>query len=460
MEEKLTAWIDAHQQKMEQDLLELIAIESTEAAPTPQSPFGDGVGEALTKIAHIGRRLGFQSHNHQGYYTTIDWGAVTQPRQAVGILCHMDVVPFGEGWAHSPLGEIVGSRIYGRGALDDKGPAVASLYAMAALKANGVKLSRPIRLVAGGNEESGCLCMAHYKQTDTPLWGGFSPDGNFPVIFAEKGIALQQGEVTISSSLIHSIDAGTAVNAVPGKAEAILNTADPAELSQRLSAFSQQGKIHCTPMGQQQLHVTAIGKSAHGSTPEQGENAIKLLIDALRFLDISDPLLSLLTKLNDLFCADPYGQAAGIAVRDEISGSLTLNLGILRYHEEQLHLELDLRYPVTCSYPPIQAALAEKLTPLALTFTCTEHKPPLYVDKEAPLVRTLAEIYRQTGRRDTEPLAIGGGTYCRSMDHFVAFGPVGADDADTMHRADEYLEREHLRFLTKIYAQALYQLAK
>lgn len=460
MEAKLAAWIDAHQQKMEQDLLELIAVESTESAPTPESPFGVGVGEALNKISRMGQRLGFDSQNHQGYYTTIDWGTVTRPHQAVGILCHMDVVPFGEGWTHSPLGEITGTRIYGRGALDDKGPAIASLYAMAALKANGANLSRPIRLVAGGNEESGCLCMAHYKQTDIPLWGGFSPDGNFPVIFAEKGIALQQCDLAITSSLIHSIHAGTAVNAVPGKAEAILNTDCPKELARQLGAFSHSAKIRCAPLGQQQLRVTATGKSAHGSMPERGENAAKLLIDALRFLDTSDPLLNLLIRLSDLLCADPYGKAAGIAVRDKVSGSLTLNLGILHYQKGELHLELDLRYPVTCSYPPIQTALTEKLAPLALTLICTEHKPPLYVDKEAPLVRTLSEIYRKTGRSDTEPLAIGGGTYCRSMDHFVAFGPVGADDADTMHQADEYLERDHLRFLAKIYAQALYQLAK
>ena len=56
---------------------------------------------------------------------------------ALGILVHADVVPAGDvaRWTHPPFGgELIDGAVWGRGSLDDKGPLVASLYAMAALK--------------------------------------------------------------------------------------------------------------------------------------------------------------------------------------------------------------------------------------------------------------------------------------------------------------------------------------
>ena len=223
---QIKQYIQNHKNAIEEDLLAMIALESTEAEKTAKSPFGDKVGEALETIKTIGEKMGFECQNHDGYYTTIDLGNVTEPNQAVGILCHADVVPLGEGWNYNPLGQIVGSRIYGRGTLDDKGPAIASLYAMAAIKNSGTKLTRPVRLVVGGNEETSSRCMKKYNEIDLPLWGGFSPDGDFPVIFAEKGIAMHQQDLSVKSDLIEEISAGTAVNAVPGKATALLKIDD------------------------------------------------------------------------------------------------------------------------------------------------------------------------------------------------------------------------------------------
>ncbi|MGI5825625.1 MAG: Sapep family Mn(2+)-dependent dipeptidase [Bacillota bacterium] len=460
MEKTFDKFIENHKTDIENALLELVALESVEAPPTDKSPFGEQIGEALTKITALGRKLGFACQNHNGYYTTIDLGEVNSPQQAVGILCHADVVPLGEGWNHNPLGEIAGSRIYGRGTLDDKGPAVASLYAMAAVKNSGLPLSRPVRLVVGGNEETQSLCMKKYNEENLPLWGGFSPDGDFPVIFAEKGIAMHQADFKLESPLIKSITAGTAVNAVPGKATAVLNTDDITFFEKISKNHPHSEKIHIEQTADRNIKITAIGKSAHGSTPEKGENAAKLLLEFLNKLQTKDKLLDTLQNIYNLFFPDFYGIAAGIAVSDEVSGNLTLNPGILNYENNCLHLELDMRYPVTADYREIKEKLDKHLTEAGLYLECVEHKAPLYVDKNSPLVKTLAEIYRQTGRQDTEPLAIGGGTYCRTMDNFVAFGPVGIDDADTMHQADEYIEREHLLFLAKIYAQAIYQLAK
>ena len=452
-------FIEKHKTDIEQDLLQLVAIESVEGTSLPNAPFGKNVGKALDLICNLAIKLGLDSKNHQGYYVTVDLGEITEPNQAVGILTHADVVPLGEGWNFNPLGEIVDDRIYGRGTLDDKGPTVASLYAMAAIKESGIKLNRPIRLIVGGNEETGSLCIHQYNKENIPLWGGFSPDGDFPVIFAEKGIAIHKSEFKADSDYICSITAGTAVNAVPGKAVAVLKNIDLPTLSQIVDKHPKANQIGLINLDNDNLQITVIGKSAHGSTPERGDNAIKTLIEILMDLP-NDNLISKLKALYQLFCTNHYGENADIYAEDQVSGKLTINLGVLNFADNSAKWELDLRYPVTKNYKPIKEKLDEKLSPTEISLKCVEHKLPLYVEKDSPLVKTLVDIYAETGRTDIEPLAIGGGTYCRNMENFVAFGPLGADDVDTMHQADEYIERDHLQFLTKIYAKAIYTLAK
>lgn len=455
----LNNFIKEHKNNMENDLLKIIAIESVESVPSDNAPFGKNVGKALDLFCKFADNLGLKYHNHNGYYVTVDLGEITEPYQAVGILTHADVVPLGEGWHFNPLGEIRDNRIYGRGSLDDKGPAIASLYALAAIKESNIKLNKPIRLIVGGNEETGSKCIHRYNEENIPLWGGFSPDGDFPVIFAEKGIAIHKSQFKAESRHIKSIQAGTAVNAVPGKATAVLHGIDLIEIKQLISAEFKNKNITVEYCDNHNIAVTVIGKSAHGSTPERGINAVKILLEILLKLP-ADPLTEKLNTLYRLFCVDYNGKYAEIYREDDVSGKLTLNLGVLNYNNNTATWELDLRYPVTESYNPIKAKLDEILGYSNLTLTCSEHKPPLYVKKDSPLIKTLVDIYAESGRTDTEPLAIGGGTYCRNMKNFVAFGPLGADDVDTMHQADEYIEREHLLFLAKIYAKAIYTLAK
>ena len=459
MKNFINTFIEENQANIERDLLALVAIESVEAAAVSTCPFGENVGKALELVTAIGNKLGLNAVNHNGYYVTIDLGEVSLPHQAVGVLSHADVVPLGEGWHHNPLGEVTDSRIYGRGTLDDKGPTIATIYAMAAIKKSGVKLSKPVRLIVGGNEETGSLCIHRYNGENLPLWGGFSPDGDFPVIFAEKGIAIHKSTFTANSQYIDSITAGTAVNAVPGKAVAVIKNLDYEQLNSLIKKNPRAEQISLEEPDEGKLKITVIGKSTHGSTPERGENAIATLLAVLSPLAESDELISKLSCLQQLFCTDHNGQAAGIAISDEVSGKLTINLGVLNYENNQLTWELDLRYPVTKEYQPIKAVLDKALAQQNITLTCVEHKPPLYVDKNSPLVKTLVNVYAESGRKDIEPLAIGGGTYCRAMENFVAFGPLGAGDEDTMHQADEYIEKKHLQFLCQIYAKAIYSLA-
>jgi acetylornithine deacetylase/succinyl-diaminopimelate desuccinylase-like protein len=81
----------------------------------------------------------------------------TGPAKPLMLLHHMDVVPADASrWSRDPFGgDIADGRIWGRGALDMKGPGVAQLYAFIILKRQNVALDRDIILMAVPDEEVG-----------------------------------------------------------------------------------------------------------------------------------------------------------------------------------------------------------------------------------------------------------------------------------------------------------------
>ena len=52
--------------------------------------------------------------------------------------------------------------MYGRGTSDDKGPAVAALYAMKAVRDLGFELDKDVRLILGSDGECGSSDIAYY----------------------------------------------------------------------------------------------------------------------------------------------------------------------------------------------------------------------------------------------------------------------------------------------------------
>ncbi len=81
-------------------------------------------------------------------------------------------------------------RIYGRGAMDDKGPAMAAVYAMKDILDSGRKLNKRVRIIFGCQEETGdWVDMEYYKETKRFPPSAFYPDV-FPAIYGEKGILM------------------------------------------------------------------------------------------------------------------------------------------------------------------------------------------------------------------------------------------------------------------------------
>ena len=145
-------FINDKKDEMIENLQKLIQIPSVyEESKNPKMPFGENANKALEYMLELGKKLGFRTKNIDGYCGYIEFG---EGEELLGIIGHLDVVPAGEGWANPPFsGTIVDNKIYGRGAIDDKGPVMASLYAMKAVK-DTCKVNKRVRLILGLNEEN------------------------------------------------------------------------------------------------------------------------------------------------------------------------------------------------------------------------------------------------------------------------------------------------------------------
>lgn len=439
-------------------LQENLRIASVQGSPLPDAPYGAEVRDSLLHVLATAESLGFPVTNLDGH---VGWCEYGDGEEMVAVLGHLDVVPAGDGWNFDPWGgEIRDNRIFGRGTMDDKGPSIAALYALAALRDSGLPTKRRIRLLFGCNEETGAADMKYYLAHggEIPVMG-FTPDAEYPVINGEKGII----NVTYSCSYIQSGDlkllaifGGTAPNVVPSAACAKI--ACSPEIAQRITQLKAP-KVRYTPT-EYGIFVEADGVNAHGSTPGQGENAIGRLMLALDTLPFSGELAEIIHFLADKLGMETDGHSVNIALQDDISGELTLNWGTLHADESHLSMKINYRYPVTKSYEDCAPILNDLFLSNGFSIQAEAHKAKLYIPEDSQLVQTLLKVYTDHTDLNGRPISIGGGTYAKSLPNILAFGPIFPGDEVREHKPDEFIEIPKLMKTAQIIASAMYEMAK
>jgi succinyl-diaminopimelate desuccinylase len=447
--------------EMIKEISEIIKFKSYKVKGTEDAPFGIETKKALDYALELGKKYGFKTKNVDNYAGHVEFG---NGKKTFGVLGHLDVVPEGTGWSVDPYGGVIkDGYLWGRGATDDKGPIIAALFALKAVKAFGIEPKSKVRIIFGTNEESGWECMKHYFKHETkPDWG-VTPDGDFPMINVEKGIAdvnvtlyRHQRKVDEEFSLL-SFKGGDAPNMVAPTAEAVVKFKDKASIEEvRKYKPSNGSKIEVTNKGHK-LFIKVTGKSAHGANPSAGVNAISALVDLLSHFHIDDDeMQSHLENIAKKIGYETDGKSLGISGQDGMSGPLTVNLGLMEITPKKMKFVLNIRYPIFFNLKMIKKQIEESLKGMEVSIG--HHHDPLFVSPDNELIHLLSEVYEDVTGQKSFLIAIGGGTYARAIPNAVAFGPTFPGHGSTEHQPDERISIDDLTMIARIYAQLYYKI--
>lgn len=374
MEDILSIKIDENKDRMINHIIDVVKIPSVEGEAIDGAPFGEEVNKALLKALEISEELGFKTKNIDGYMGYAEFG---EGEDYVGVFGHLDVVPVGEGWIKPPFsGHIEDGKIFSRGVLDNKGPIMAALYGLYAIKESGLKLTKPVRIVFGTDEESGFTDLDYYLSKEKPPVMGFTPDCKYPVVYGERGRAKIRVKVDIDN-----------------------------------------------------------------------ENRVEATREFFDFVN------------KYILSSKDNGERLGINYDDKEFGTMVMRGYSLDNDENSLGFNLALSYPAVATIDEIMEQIRSKTTE-NVDIELLHNYNPVKFEKDCFLVKSLQDAYEEITGLDGTPVTTTGGTYAKAMPNIVPFGPSFPGQKGIAHNPNEYMDISDIILNAKIYAQALYRLAK
>jgi len=458
--QKIEDWFEKNSDEMIKDLGRFVEIKSVKGPPAPGAPFGPASREVLKLAEDMLLQRGFEVDVFEDVMISADLGP--EP-PVMGIAAHLDVVAAGEGWDTDPYTMVVkDGRIFGRGVSDDKGPSIASMYALYCVRDLFPELSRGFRLILGSAEETGCEDIARYLEKVEPPRYVFTPDAYYPLVNVEKGRVTAYFSASWEKEdglpRVISITGGKTMNVVPNRAEAVVEgfRLDEVEMQCMISS-AQTGALITVYAGEDGIVITSEGTSTHAATPELGLNAQTALIDMLASMPFADSKSrDYVRALNQLFPhGDYHGKALGIAMCDDISGDLTLNFGVLQLTEIGFSANFDSRTPACADETDLIGMIADVLGSEGIALTNSVISNCHHTPESDEFVQKLLGIYTEYTGNQGECLIMGGQTYVHEIPGGVAFGckPPGVDNF--IHGANEFISIDQLIVSAKMFAHAI-----
>lgn len=451
MENKINEFIYSNKSKILKNLADLVEIPSVIGKSEPGCPFGAEPKRALLKMRDICDEMGFKTTVYGDAVLCADYLPEGCEAPGLGILAHLDVVPVSlEGWETNPfeLTERNGV-LFGRGTIDDKGPAVAALWALNSVKELGLPLKSGVRLIFGTDEENGSEDLEIYKKFDKFPPMVFTPDGSFPIINIEKGMLRSRFGGVIGGDIV-SFNGGSIPNAVPNKASAVLKNISLSEIQLAGEQVGADFTAAASADGNG-VEVSCTGKAAHASTPESGINAVTELISLINRVTDNE----IIRGLSRLF---PFGEtdgaALGLKCSDE-SGALTCVFSTMTIKDGVISGTVDIRFPTCTDLESVKGKLSAALQGIGLEYKMIIGDEPHVVPENSEFVQKLLSVYERVEGERGRCIAIGGGTYVHNIEGGVAFGAERGDTDYHMHGDNEFITVDELLKDSVLYAEAI-----
>ena len=435
--------LDAKKDEMISFLIELLKIPSVAGPEKPGMPYGEKVAEALAFATKKADDMGFITGTFENRLNTVDYN---NKETNTGFIAHLDVVPADlDKWSYPAFdGTIVGNIIYGRGVVDDKGPAVAGLYAMHAVKEAGIDLKHNVRMLLGGAEETGMDDFSEYvKKNPVPEYF-FTPDGEFPIGIGERGLIHLSCNRKAKTDKIMSIKSGSATNIIPEESTAVLRDVSTDAIDKIFSKLALDAKCTAKADGENVI-ITVSGKGGHASIPNTCINSLTALLDILK---IVEPENEFIKELGGSFPHRVFhGEAMGMT-----GGLINISLTQLKFDGENIFYTVDGRVHETeCTEDYVNIIRSVLTGELDIHYV-----EPHLADKDSHLVRGLQEIYKAETGLEPECYTMAGLTYAHHSGKGVVFGPyIPGDGSGNLHAVDESYNLDTMLSCAKMIAHAI-----
>ncbi|OHU93723.1 dipeptidase [Pseudoalteromonas byunsanensis] len=439
-----------------------------EGIATPENPDFIGFKQLLKmKAAQLG--LDYQDEGH-----TVLIGLGTQA-QKVTVVTHGDVQPADpKKWQQSPFyldSTTEPGKLIARGTEDDKGPIATALYAMKAIKDQGVELNNRIELMIYLAEESDWEPLKAFMENYEQPKYAITIDASYPVVVAEKGWSLIEptfkGTSTGNGVYVSNLTGGAFKSQIPEDASVIVHNASAellAQLQTRANSLSQvKVSFAQQPQG---VKVSVKGVSAHSSEPEAGVNAIAHLAELFSGVTLElNADGQAITFINQLVGTDLYGKHFGeIAYSHDFMGPMTVAPTLLARRGDDVVLSVNVRRPVGKQAQLLEQQIRQAIDNWQLANQVTLDKveielgEPMLLDN-APHAQKLLDIFKHyTNDADAGFVSIGGGTNAKLFDNAVSFGPSMPGKNYTGHSEHEFITVEQLELNLRMYTAMMIEL--
>ncbi|HKI05280.1 MAG TPA: Sapep family Mn(2+)-dependent dipeptidase [Thermoanaerobaculia bacterium] len=467
-------------QRMIDDLQALVRFQTFEVAGKENWNLPEFVRQREW-LAAKARDLGLEFKSYDGRMEEI---TLPGPKPVLALLTHGDVQGVeGQRWSSPPFeAKLVDGKIIGRGTEDDKGPIVAALYVMAALRDAQWPLDSTLRLLIANGEESSWAEIPYYLERATTPERTIGLDAAYPVTHSQKGYGILTfraqpvAEPRPGKWRIAKMSGGSGMSIIAERGEALLERAGSAkertgafdELSRAAAAWAQShppAKLAVSREGDL-LKLAAEGHGGHSSVPTSGHNALGDLTAFLATLDLRmDPWGALAAFTGGAVGAETDGRSLGLAHRDAVMGDLTSNISFLREDQGAPIAQINIRYPRGIAKDLMEKQLAERTTAFSrrsgatMTAEVNLTSEPHLAPAEGPLVSSLLAAWEEVTGAPGRPIAIGGGTQARLFPGGVDFGPAEAMETYRGHGTDEYLTPEELHRIAELTMSAVVRVA-